>query len=40
MILSVVLIAEFEVIGNSVSIVVSTLRMTFMNAQRVRSASA
>ena len=40
MILSVVLIGEFKVIGNSVSVVVSTLSMTFMNARRVRSASA
>ena len=31
MILSVVLIAEFEVIGNSVSVVISTLITTFMN---------
>ena len=38
MILSVVPIAEFKVIGNSVSIVVSTLSTTFMNVQRVRSA--
>ena len=37
MILLVVLIAEFGVIGNAVSIVVSTLSTTFMNVQRVRS---
>ena len=36
MILSVVPIAKFEVIGNSVNVVVSALNMSFMNVQRVR----
>ena len=39
MILSVVLIAEFAVIGSFVDIVNITLSTTFMNVRRVKSAS-
>ena len=39
MILSVVPIVVFEAIGNSVNVVDFILSTTFMNVQRVRSAS-
>ena len=39
MILSVVPTVVFEVIGNSVDVVIFTLSTTFMNVWRVRSAS-